>query len=105
MSQNEIDAASEVRLDQFNAQLQHQLDWAPSFAVARSHYDQAVRAGTLDGSKAKNIAKAIDKAERFADGPQRRAAIAQLENAARDAGKVNLTALSEALQDLADSLR
>jgi len=104
-SPNEIDAASEVRLDQFNAQLQHQLDWAPSFAVARSHYDQAVRAGTLDGSKAKNIAKAIDKAERFADGPQRRAAIAQLENAARDAGKVNLTALSEALQDLADSLR
>jgi hypothetical protein len=105
MSQNEIDAAGEVQLDEFNAQLQPQLGWAPSFAVARSHYDQAVRSGLLTGDVAVEIQEAIDRAERFIGGPQHAAGLVQLENAVRASDRLGLEALAGALVDLADSLR
>jgi hypothetical protein len=106
MSQNEIDAASEVQQDQFNAQLQATLDNELSFAVVGSRLDQNVRAGTLDAATGERVQAALDKAERFADGPQRRAAVAQLDAAASSlkntAGQEELVA---ELRDLADSLR
>jgi hypothetical protein len=105
LSQNEIDAAGEVQLDEFNAQLQPQLSWAPSFAVARSHYDQAVRSGLLTGDVAVEIQQAIDRAERFIDGPQHAAGLVQLENAVRASDRLGLDALAGALGELADSLR
>jgi hypothetical protein len=105
LSQNEIDAAGQVTQDEFNAQLQAQLTWEPSFAVARSHFDQAVRSGDLGGDLALEVEEAIDLAERFAAGRQHRAALAQLDNAARWTGQAGLDALSQALTDLADSLR
>ena len=46
LSANEIAAAGEVQLAEFNAQLQSKLVHEPSFAVARSYVDQAERAGT-----------------------------------------------------------
>jgi hypothetical protein len=105
LSQNEIDAAGEVQLSEFNAQLQPQLSWAPSFAVVRSHYDQAVRSGQLTGDLAVEIQGAIDRAERFVDGPRHPAGLAQLDNAARASARVGLDALAGALSQLADSLR
>jgi hypothetical protein len=105
LSQNEIDAAGQVTQDEFNAQLQEQLTWEPSFAVVRAHFDQAVRSGDLAGDLALEVEEAIDLAERFADGRQNRAALAQLDNAARWTGQAGLDALSQALTDLADSLR
>ena len=44
LSANEIEAASEVQLDQFNSQLISELVAAPSFAVVRANLDQVVRA-------------------------------------------------------------
>ncbi len=44
LSANEIAAAGEIQLAEFNAQLQSKLVHAPSFAVARSYVDQAERA-------------------------------------------------------------
>jgi hypothetical protein len=105
LSQNEIDAAGEVQLDEFNAQLQPQLSWAPSFAVARSYYDQAVRSGLLTGDVAVEIQDAIDRAEKFIDGPQHKAGLAQLQNAARASDRLGLDALAGALVELADSRR
>ena len=105
LSQNEIDAAGEVRLDEFNAQLQPQLTWAPSFAVVGSYYDQAVRSGELTGDVAVEIQTAIDKAEQFVDGPRHTAGLAQLENAARAADRLGLSTLSGALDELQESLR
>ena len=43
LSANEITAAGEIQLAEFNAQLQSKLVHAPSFAVARSFVDQAAR--------------------------------------------------------------
>jgi hypothetical protein len=94
-----------VRLDEFNAQLQPQLTWAPSFAVVGSYYDQAVRSGQLTGDVAVEIQTAIDKAEQFVDGPQHTAGLAQLENAARAADRLGLVTLSGALDELQESLR
>lgn len=83
MSQNEIDAAREVQQEEFNAQLQSTLTADISYAVVGSRLDQNVRAGTLDDRAADRVQAFIDRAEQFAAGPQRRAAAAQLEAAAR----------------------
>jgi hypothetical protein len=67
MTANEIAAASEVQLAQFNSQLQSQLVAAPSFNVVRAAYDQRVRAGTLAGGRATAVATLIDRAEVYYD--------------------------------------
>jgi hypothetical protein len=105
MSQNEIDAASEVVLDQFNAQLQPMLTWEPSFNVVGSYYDQAVRSGALAGDLAKELGDNLRNAENLAGGPQNRAAIALLENVVRRAGEAGLDDLSQAAADLLDTIR
>jgi len=46
LTEAEIAAAGEVQLDQFNAQHQPKITWAPSFAVARARFDQLVRTCT-----------------------------------------------------------
>ncbi len=87
MSENEIAAAGEVQLGEFNAQAQTAIVHEPSFAVARSYVDQAERAGTLSGAALAEVRKHIDKAEKLADGPAAgRAVAAQLDNAARKSG-------------------
>ena len=50
LSENELDAAREVQLDEFNAQHQEQIVWTPSFNVAGAYFDQAVRSGELSGT-------------------------------------------------------
>ena len=47
LSENELDAAREVQLDEFNAQHQEKIVWTPSFNVAGAYFDQAVRSGEL----------------------------------------------------------
>ncbi|HEU4541055.1 MAG TPA: hypothetical protein VFR23_08000 [Jiangellaceae bacterium] len=105
MSPNEIDAASQVALDGFNAQLQPMLTWEPSFAVVGSYYDQAVRSGALTGDLAKELGDNLRNAEQLAGGPQNRAAIALLENVVRRAGDAGLDDLSQAASDLLDTIR
>jgi hypothetical protein len=81
MSENEIAAAGEVQVEEFNAQHQTPLTWAPSFNVAGSYYDQAVRSGELAGAALAKVTKHLDKAEQL-DGQASPAAVkAQLANA------------------------
>ncbi|MBC2933293.1 Ig-like domain-containing protein [Nocardioides sp. zg-1228] len=49
LSANEIAAAGESVVEEFNAQHQTPLRWAPSFNVAGSYLDQAARSGALAG--------------------------------------------------------
>jgi hypothetical protein len=104
MSANEIEAASEVEQDEFNAQLQRELVNEISYAVVGSRVDQNLRAGTLDADKAASIQDHLDNAKRL-ESRQLRAALTQL-----DAAIVSLrnTAGQEALvadlQDLRASL-
>jgi LVIVD repeat len=105
VSANEIAAASEVRLDQFNAQLQVDVTPAPSFAVVGARLDQSVRAG-LDAETANRLQGHIDKAKEFLAGPQKQAGIAQLDAAASSLQeRPDQADLAQAFTDLADSLR
>jgi hypothetical protein len=101
MSQNEIDAASQVQMDEFNAQMQTPLTWEPSFEVVGAYFDQAVRAGELDRRTEAKVSRHLDQAEKQADKGNHRAAIAQLDNASR---QLDASPLKDAIEDLADTL-
>ncbi|MGR0218860.1 LVIVD repeat-containing protein [Agromyces sp. ZXT2-6] len=102
MSANEIAAAGEIELAEFNAQLQSMLEHDPSFAVARSYVDQAERAGTLSGAQLDKVNKLIDKAESTKAG---RSASGLLTAAASESGFPADSDLVQGLKALAASLR
>ena len=102
LSANEIAAAGEIQLSQFNAQLQSNLVHAPSFAVARSYVDQAERDGSLSGNALKQVNKSIDQAEKLsADPANADDVVDHLANAARKSGAPADSDLVQALQALA----
>ncbi|WP_084512702.1 LVIVD repeat-containing protein [Agromyces subbeticus] len=102
LSANEIAAAGEIQLDEFNAQLQSKLVHEPSFAVARSYIDQAERSGSLSGKALSEVRKHVDKAESLAGGSANgNAVVAQLDNAAKKSGAAPDSAMVQALNALA----
>ena len=82
LSQNEIDAAGLVRLDEFNAQQQMRLTWPPNFVVARAYVDQLARANAMAPERVTAVTGAIDRAEKAPAGGERRAALDQLDQVA-----------------------
>ena len=77
LTQNEIDAAALVRVDQFNPQDQTTLVWPASFAVARAYRDQLERTGGLPRERATALASELDRIEKL-QGAQRRTALTRL---------------------------
>jgi hypothetical protein len=77
LSQNEIDAAKLVRLEQFNAQLQPRITWPAAFPVARAYLDQLVRNDRLRTTWAEPIYRSLEQAER-ARGGQRSGILSRL---------------------------
>jgi hypothetical protein len=102
MSANEIGAAGEIQLDEFNAQMQSMLVHAPSYNVARSYVDQAERAGTLSGAQLDKVNTLIDKAESAKSG---KSAFGLLTAAASESGFPADSDLVQGLKALAASLR
>jgi hypothetical protein len=104
LSENELDAAREVRVDEFNAQHQKQIVWEPSFNVVGAYFDQAVRSGELSGNTLRQVSGLLERAEEL-DG-RGKAANAQLQAAANklsddgDQGE-----LKQAILDLEEALR
>jgi len=105
LSANEIEAASEVVLDQFNSQLMSELVAAPSFAVVLANLDQVVRAEDIDAKTADKVRQAVDKAEKLVGNGETASALDQLNNAVRrlddSAGQATL---KQALLDLIETL-
>ena len=105
MSENEIAAAGEAQLEQFNAQHQTRFTWAPSFNVAGSYFDQAVRSGELSGETLSKVAKHLEKAEELYGKGAGASAKAQLANAIKVLGGTgDQGELKVALQELRASL-
>ncbi|HET7698248.1 MAG TPA: hypothetical protein VFK57_21210 [Vicinamibacterales bacterium] len=112
LTQNEIDAASAVRLDTFNAQMQPKVVWPPTPAVARAYLDQLNRTKALDPARAAAVKSAIDKTEK---GTPNKTAIDQLDTLAqqleRDAASASgrdadrMKALAGTLKGRAERLR
>jgi hypothetical protein len=105
MTANEIEAASEVQLDQFNSQLTSELVAAPSFAVVLANLDQVVRAADIDAKTADKVRQAVDKAEKLVGNGETASALDQLNNAVRrlDDSEGQAT-LKQALLDLIETL-
>ncbi|RUL94177.1 MULTISPECIES: LVIVD repeat-containing protein [Micromonospora] len=104
LSAAEITAASQVKLAEFNAQHQPKIEWTPSFAVARAHYDQAVRANTLGKQMTSQVDKFLERAEKFAAEGKRSAAVAQLGAISNQISGAEHQALKQAILDLRASL-
>ena len=102
LSENEIAAAAEVELPQFNAQLQSKLTWKPSYAVVRSYRDQAERAGA-DAATLAQIDKFVDRAEGYSKDGKASAAQAQLHALANQLTGAQYDALRSSLRALSDA--
>lgn len=105
LSQNEIEAAETVRLDEHNPMSERRITWDPSFPVVRAHRDQLVRADGLTDNERTRVDAAIDRAERFQSGPKKRAAIANLEATANSLRSPDQQALADAMRALVAALR
>ncbi|MEO5816728.1 MAG: hypothetical protein ABIT20_15750 [Gemmatimonadaceae bacterium] len=106
LSQNEIDAAKSVHVDQYNAQQQTHITWPPTFALARAYLDQLERNGGLSASRIAAVRGELTAAER-ASGSTRNPALSATASAisadvgsASDKGRVTL--LQRAVQDLSN---
>jgi hypothetical protein len=105
MSSDEIAAASQVRLDEFNAQMQTPFTWEPSFEVAGALLDQLERSGDVSAKRLRAIRALFDNARRIADRRPRAASVL-LEGAAALLGRRGLEGdARDALRDLARTLR
>jgi hypothetical protein len=105
LSENELDAAREVQLEEFNAQHQQKIVWEPSFNVAGAYYDQAVRSGALTGKTLTTVTRHLAKAEQLAGKGETASAKDQLANAIRVLGDSgDQGELKQALRELRDSL-
>ncbi|MEJ2205208.1 MAG: hypothetical protein P8170_13990 [Gemmatimonadota bacterium] len=85
LSQNEVDAARSVRLEQLNSQGQPQFVWPHTFALARAYVDQLERSRGLGADRVASIREALDEAE-GRSGQVRRSVLTSLASElARDA--------------------
>jgi hypothetical protein len=117
LSQNEIDAAVQVRMDTFNAQNQPRITWPASSAVAKAYLDQLGRNSVIAADRARAVRDALAKVDELRTGKERgapaalealTAVAAQLETDAkgktgRDA--MRLTALGDTLRGRAAAMR
>jgi hypothetical protein len=65
LSQNEIEAANLVRMNEFNAQQQPRLGWPAHVTVGRAYLDQLTRDKAIASGLADQVKNALDRAERM----------------------------------------
>ena len=63
LTQNEIDAAKAVRVDEFNVQTQRRIEWPQKLVVAKAFVDQLERSKALSAEQVSSVRQAIQKAE------------------------------------------
>lgn len=109
LSQNEIDAAKLVIMEDYNPQSQPYIEWPAAFPVVRSYLDQLVRNQGLPQARTTAIAQAIDAAER-ASGSARAEQLNRLAteldgDASRASDADRVRAMAQAVRDLAAASR
>jgi hypothetical protein len=117
LTQNEIDAAVQVRVAEFNAQNQPRIKWPATSIVAKAYLDQLGRTNAIAADRARAVREALERVDDLRTGKERDAAArldalnavaAQVEADAksktgRDA--MRLKALAETLRGRAAALR
>jgi uncharacterized protein (DUF305 family) len=117
LTENEIDAASLVTRDGFNAQQQRRIDWPSSPVVARAYLDQLGRSRAIRPERARTLTSALDRAAGVLSSDNRRnedvarrldSLLAELESdraAAFGRDQARLQSLAETVKGIAKSLR
>ena len=117
VTQNEIDAALQVRTDELNTQQQIRVVWPPTTVVARAYLDQLARSKALPADRIRAVNAALDRADGVRTGKENNAAavLEQLDGLARqldaDAGAASgrdaerLRALSATIKERTSRLR
>ncbi len=117
LTQNEIDAAVQVRETEFNAQNQPKITWPATSIVAKAYLDQLGRNDAISAERGKAVRDALARVDDLRTGKERDAAArldaltavaAQVEadaktKSGRDA--MRLTALADTLKGRAQALR
>lgn len=66
LSQNEIDAAKSVRLNELNVQSQQRIVWPKTLTVAKAYVDQLERSGAMNAADIASLRSAMDKNDKSA---------------------------------------
>jgi len=117
LSQNEIDAAMQWRMTEFNAQNQPLVKYEPTSAVAKSYLDQLNRSKGISAARAKAVTDGLAKVDELRTGKERNAAaaldgldavaaqVAADAKAAQGRDAIRLQALSDTLKGRTARLR
>jgi hypothetical protein len=81
LSQNEIDAALLVRMNEFNAQQQPKVTWPATVVVARAYLDQLNRSKSIAPARANAVKSALDRLDQSGGN---RAALDQIDAVAAE---------------------
>jgi hypothetical protein len=74
LSQNEIDAATLIRSEELNTQLQTKITWPAATAVALAYVDQLTRSKAIPAERARAVKTALDRADGLRTGQEKGAA-------------------------------
>jgi hypothetical protein len=117
LSQNEIDAATQVRFDTFNSQQQPRIVWPATTAVAKAYLDQLARSKGIQPQRAAAVTSALERVDRLRTGKESGAGavldqldalatqVAADARAATGRDATRLTSLAETLKGRAARLR
>jgi hypothetical protein len=76
LSQNEIDAAMQFRLNEFNSQNQPKVQWEPTSAVAKAYVDQLSRSKSIAADRARAVNNALSRVDSLRTGKESNAKVA-----------------------------
>jgi hypothetical protein len=76
LSQNEIDAAQQIRSSEFNAQQQPRIVWPATFVTARAYVDQLTRSKAIQPERVTAVNAAFDRADKIHSAKEKGAAAA-----------------------------
>src|SRR5689334_6253019 len=106
LTQNEIDAASQVHFDELNVQNQPKINWPANFIVARAYVDQLSRSGALATQRIEALTSAMAKVEASRSNRKEAAQLATMADAFdKDAVSAKTPADGERLRALAGILK
>ena len=106
LTQNEIDAAKAVHVNELNVQNQQKIEWPAKVAVAKAYLDQLARSQALPASRIADLERAIQKAERSHAGTDDLAKLKQMaESLLQESQTVSNQADSKRLRALAAILQ
>ena len=70
LSQNEIDAALQFRLQEFNSQNQPKVAWQPTTAVAKAYMDQLNRSKSISAERVRAVNEALSRVDSLRTGKE-----------------------------------